>query len=70
MHTSDHFAVIIDAVRSPMGVKRGKMIGIRADDLMAQVVKKSVVQKSKNCRSRKSTMLLWGVLFRKVYRGC
>lgn len=39
MHTPDHFAVIIDAVRSPMGVKRGKMIGIRADDLMAQVLK-------------------------------
>lgn len=39
MHTPDHFTVIIDAVRSPMGVKRGKMIGIRADDLMAQVLK-------------------------------
>lgn len=39
MHTKNHFAVIIDAVRSPIGVKKGKMIGIRSDDLMAQVVK-------------------------------
>jgi len=31
-------SVIVDAVRSPMGVKGGKLIGIRADDLAAQVV--------------------------------
>lgn len=32
-------SVIVDAVRSPMGVKKGRMIGIRADDLAAQVVR-------------------------------
>ena len=32
-------SVIIDAVRSPMGVKNGNMVGIRPDDLAAQVVK-------------------------------
>ena len=31
-------SVIVDAVRSPMGVKGGQLIGIRADDLAAQVV--------------------------------
>ena len=31
-------SVIVDAVRSPMGVKKGNLIGIRADDLAAQVV--------------------------------
>ena len=31
-------SVIVDAVRSPMGVKKGKMVGIRADDLATQVV--------------------------------
>ena len=31
-------SVIVDAVRSPMGVKGGKLIGMRADDLAAQVV--------------------------------
>ena len=32
-------SVIIDAVRSPIGVKNGKLIGIRPDDLSAQVVR-------------------------------
>ena len=32
-------SVIVDAVRSPIGVKNGKLIGIRADDLCAQVVR-------------------------------
>lgn len=32
-------SVIVDAVRSPMGVKKGQMIGIRADDLCVQIVK-------------------------------
>lgn len=31
-------SVIIDAVRSPIGVKNGNMVGIRPDDLTAQVV--------------------------------
>ena len=31
-------SVIVDAVRCPMGVKGGQLIGIRADDLAAQVV--------------------------------
>ena len=32
-------SVIIDAVRSPIGIKDGKLIGIRPDDLSAQVVR-------------------------------
>lgn len=32
-------SVIVDAARSPMGVKNGKMIGLRADDLTTQVVR-------------------------------
>jgi len=32
-------AVIIDAARSPIGVKNGEMVGVRPDDLAAQVVK-------------------------------
>jgi acetyl-CoA acyltransferase len=31
-------SVIIDAVRSPIGLKSGKLVGIRPDDLAAQVV--------------------------------
>ena len=32
-------SVIIDAVRSPIGIKNGNLVGIRPDDLAAQVVK-------------------------------
>ncbi len=32
-------SVIIEAVRSPIGLKHGQMIGIRPDDLTAQVIK-------------------------------
>ena len=32
-------SVIIDALRSPIGLKHGKMVGIRPDDLTAQVIK-------------------------------
>ena len=32
-------SVIIDAVRSPIGLKHGQMLGIRPDDLTAQVIK-------------------------------
>lgn len=37
--TKDRFSVIIDALRSPMGTKRGKMVGVRPDDLAAEVLK-------------------------------
>lgn len=33
------YTVIIDGVRSPIGLKKGKMIGLRPDDLTAQVVR-------------------------------
>ena len=37
---SDRKTVIIDAVRSPIGVKRGKMPNnVRSDDLTSQVIK-------------------------------
>ncbi|RMF06971.1 MAG: acetyl-CoA C-acyltransferase, partial [Candidatus Neomarinimicrobiota bacterium] len=32
-------SVLIDGVRSPIGVKNGQLVGIRPDDLAAQVVK-------------------------------
>ncbi|MFQ6617704.1 MAG: thiolase family protein [Fidelibacterota bacterium] len=39
MAEKDRYAVIVDGVRSPMGVKNGELIGIRPDDLTAQVVR-------------------------------
>ncbi len=31
-------SVFVDAVRSPVGVKKGQMVGMRADDLAVQLV--------------------------------
>jgi acetyl-CoA acyltransferase len=39
MKKLSNYPVIIDSIRSPIGVKNGKMIGIRADDLTAQLIK-------------------------------
>ncbi|MEA3288437.1 MAG: thiolase family protein [Candidatus Marinimicrobia bacterium] len=36
---SEKYSVIVDAVRSPIGLKNGQMIGMRPDDITAQVVK-------------------------------
>jgi len=36
---AEHNSVIVDAVRSPIGVKHGRIIGTRSDDLCAQVVR-------------------------------
>lgn len=36
---SDRYSVIVDAVRSPIGIKNGQMIGLRPDEIAAQVVK-------------------------------
>ena len=37
-------SVIIDALRSPIGIKNGKLIGVRADDLTAQVIKEILIR--------------------------
>ena len=37
---SEKYSVIVDGVRSPIGLKNGKMVGILPDDLSAQVINK------------------------------
>ncbi len=37
-------SVIIDALRSPIGIKNGKLVGVRADDLTAQVIKEMLIR--------------------------
>ena len=32
------YSVILDAVRSPLGGKNGNIVGLRPDDLAAQVI--------------------------------
>ena len=39
-------SVIIGAKRSPIGIKNGKMVGIRPDDLASQVVR-GLLEKTK-----------------------
>jgi acetyl-CoA acetyltransferase family protein len=44
---SERYSVIIDAVRSPIGLKNGEMIGMRPDDITAQVVKSLLARNPK-----------------------
>jgi acetyl-CoA acyltransferase len=51
-------SVIVDAVRSPMGVKKGQMIGMRADDLAVQVVEALFERVSKLPREKVEDVVL------------
>ncbi len=55
-------AVIIDAVRSPIGIKNGNLVGIRPDDLTAQVVK-SLLVRNKKFDPKKVEDLILGCAF-------
>jgi len=55
-------SVIIDAVRSPIGVKNGNLVGIRADDLTAQVVK-GLLARNENISPDKIEDLVLGCAF-------
>lgn len=57
-----HKAVIVDAVRSPIGVKNGKMVGIRPDDLAAQVVK-GLMNRNQNVKPDQVEDLVMGCAF-------
>ncbi|GAB4327493.1 MAG: acetyl-CoA C-acyltransferase FadA [Calditrichia bacterium] len=68
MHTSDHYAVILDAVRSPIGIKRGRMVGMRADDLSAQVVK-GLLKRNEALPPSRVEDLIWGCAFPEGVQG-
>ena len=55
-------SVIIDAVRSPIGVKNGNLVGIRPDDLAAQVVK-GLLARNENLSPDKIEDLVLGCAF-------
>ena len=57
-----HKAVIIDAVRSPIGVKNGEMVCIRPDDLAAQVVK-GLMNRNQNVKPDQVEDLVMGCAF-------
>ena len=51
-------SVIVDAVRSPMGVKKGRLVGIRADELAAQVVSALMERQPKVSKSDVEDLVL------------
>ena len=55
-------SVIIDAVRSPIGIKNGNLVGIRPDDLTAQVVK-GLLARNENVSPKKIEDLVLGCAF-------
>ena len=55
-------SVIIDAVRSPIGVKNGNLVGIRPDDLAAQTVK-SLFNRNENVNPEDIEDLVLGCAF-------
>ena len=62
-------AVIIDATRSPIGVKNGEMVGIRPDDLAAQVVK-GLMDRNPTVKLEEIEDLSWDVLSPKGRKEC
>ena len=61
-------SVIVDAVRSPMGVKGGRLIGIRADDLAVQVVT-SLLDRQPNLPKEDIEDLVLGTAFPEHTQG-
>ena len=59
---SDRYSVIIDGVRSPMGVKNGKMIGMRSDDLTANLVK-ALLQRNPSINNKNIEDIVMGCAF-------
>jgi len=55
-------SVIVDAVRSPIGVKNGKLVGIRPDDLSAQVVK-ALLKRNPNLKTEMIEDVVLGCAF-------
>ena len=55
-------SVIIDAVRSPIGVKNGELIGIRPDDLSAQVMRQ-LLERNKSIEPAKIEDFILGCAF-------
>ena len=61
-------SVIIDGGRSPIGLKNGKLIGIRADDLCANVVKK-LLNRNENIDKKYYEDLVLGCAFPEGSQG-
>lgn len=68
MSSQERFTVIIDAVRSPIGVKNGRLVGIRADELSAQVVR-ALLKRNPQFPKEKTEDVVWGCAFPEATQG-
>ncbi len=65
---SERYSVIVDAVRSPIGIKNGEMIGMRPDDITAQVVK-SLLERNPTVKGEDVEDLVLGCAFPEGNQG-
>ena len=61
-------SVIVDGVRSAIGIKNGKMMGLRPDDLSSQVIK-SLISRNSNIESSLYDDLVFGCAFPEGSQG-
>ncbi|MAR15468.1 MAG: acetyl-CoA C-acyltransferase [Candidatus Marinimicrobia bacterium] len=59
---SDRYTVIVDGVRSPVGIKSGQMIGMRSDDLSAQTIK-ALLERNSNIDHKNIEDIVLGCAF-------
>ncbi len=59
---TNELSVIVDAVRSPMGMRKGEMVGIRPDDLTAQVLQ-GLLKRNPNLPADKIDDVILGCAF-------
>ena len=68
MTQQDRYTVIIDAARSPIGVKNGQLVGIRADDLAAGVVS-GLLERNGNFPKERIEDVVLGCAFPEATQG-
>jgi acetyl-CoA acyltransferase len=59
---SDTQTVIIDGIRSPIGVKGGQMLGLRSDDLSVQIIK-ALLERNKSISHKNIEDIVMGCAF-------
>lgn len=62
------FTVILDAARSPIGVKGGELVGVRPDELSAQVVN-ALFERNPKFPKEKVEDVVWGCAFPEATQG-
>ena len=64
---SDKYTVIIDGARTPIGMKNGKLIGMRSDDLSAILIKQ-LLQRNGSIPHKNIEDIVMGCAFQRASR--